>query len=173
MYLGHVIFVEGIKPHLVKVVIVENFMVPKCGGITIPFGTSQLLHKVIKAFTLVAMPLYHHLKKGVLFRWTKNEDSAFEAFKLAMCTSPMLIYSRFDQPLLLQTESSRDVVVAILHEKIDDQEYVVTYASHTMSKAKKNYVVIDKEELAITFVVTYFRPYIYGAQFTIETDHAP
>lgn len=42
-----------------------------------------------------------------------------------------------------------------------------------MSKVEKNYVVTDKDDLAMTFTVKHFKPYIHGAQFTTKMDHAP
>ena len=42
-----------------------------------------------------------------------------------------------------------------------------------MSKAKRNYVISDKEGLALIFAIKHFRPYLHGSKFTVETNHAP
>ena len=59
------------------------------------------------------------------------------------------------------------------HDKMRREEQVVAYASRTMLKRKKNYAITDKEGLALIFAVKHFRPYLHGAHFIIETNHAP
>lgn len=49
----------------------------------------------------------------------------------------------------------------------------VCFASRTMSAAETNYSTIEKEMLAITWAVQYFRTYLFGKRFTIVTDHKP
>lgn len=42
-----------------------------------------------------------------------------------------------------------------------------------MSKAEQNYVIVDKEGLALIFAIKHFSPYLHASYFTIKTDHAP
>lgn len=44
--------------------------------------------------------------------------------------------------------------------------------SKQLSKAKKNYGIIDKEGLTLVFEVKYFRPYLHRFEFIIKIDHA-
>lgn len=50
---------------------------------------------------------------------------------------------------------------------------MIAYASKTLKGAELNYSATEKECSAIIFAVHKFRPYIYGQQFTIITDHNP
>jgi hypothetical protein len=101
------------------------------------------------------------------------ENYAFLQLKKALYTSPILIYPRFDLSFLVQTNASKDAVGAILSQMIDGHEKVVAYASRTMSKAERNYVMTDKEGLALIFSIKHFSPYLHGSHFTVETNHAP
>ena len=47
----------------------------------------------------------------------------------------------------------------------------MAYASLSLSKSEKNYSATDLERLAVVWVVTHFRYYLYGHQLTIYTDH--
>ena len=42
---------------------------------------------------------------------------------------------------------------------------------HTMSKAKKNFVVTNKKELALIFAIRHFQIYFHDSLFMVEIDH--
>ncbi|KYO20669.1 hypothetical protein Y1Q_0012557 [Alligator mississippiensis] len=52
-------------------------------------------------------------------------------------------------------------------------ERPVAYASRKLLPAEKRYATIERECLAIRWVVDYFRYYLMGREFTLVTDHAP
>ena len=54
----------------------------------------------------------------------------------------------------------------------DGKIHPVAYASCSVSKSEKNYLIIDLETLAVVWGVTHFRYYLYGHNITIYTDHA-
>ena len=60
-----------------------------------------------------------------------------------------------------------------MSQSFDNEEHPVAYASRSLNSHEKNYGTIDKEMLAIIFAIKSFRPYLYGKQFCIQTDHQP
>ena len=149
VYLGHVILRWGIRPDPEKLRTVEEFLVlvnTKCLQSFIGLINNYICF--VEAFAMIALPLYQLLNKGVVWRWNVAEQGAFTQLKEVLCTSPILIYSRFELPFLVQMDASRDVVGANLNQRIEGQKRVVAYASRTMSKSKKNYAITNKEGLA-------------------------
>lgn len=56
---------------------------------------------------------------------------------------------------------------------IDGQERPISFASKSLTNAKKNYSQIDREALAIVYSVNYFYQYLFGKQFTLITGNQP
>ena len=65
------------------------------------------------------------------------------------------------------------VGAVLSHVMGDGSERPVAYASRTLSTAERNYGHLDKEALAVVFVVKKFHQFLYGRHFKIYTDHKP
>ena len=48
---------------------------------------------------------------------------------------------------------------------------VIAYASRSLKKPERRYCVTRKELLAVVNFVEYFKPYLYGREFLLRTDH--
>nr|XP_012151327.1 PREDICTED: uncharacterized protein LOC105663898 [Megachile rotundata] len=90
-----------------------------------------------------------------------------------ICSEPLLQFPSFSQPFLVTTDASDFAVDAILSQGPIGKDLPVAYASRVLNDAEINYSTIEKELLAILFVVEHFRPYLYGRQFMLITDHRP
>ena len=60
-------------------------------------------------------------------------------------------------------------IVAVLSHKLGDEEC----PNCLCIAPAENYSQIDKEALAIVFVVRHFHQYLYDCSFTIKSDHKP
>ena len=55
----------------------------------------------------------------------------------------------------------------------DGQIFTVAYAGRKLLDRERRYSVTDRECLGIVWGIKKFAMYLYGKQFTLQTDHRP
>ena len=173
-YLGHVITENGIKPDERKTLAVENFPIPKnLKEIKSFLGLAGYYRKFIKKFSDIVSPITKLLKKDQDFKWGEEQQNAFDSLKTSLTTAPVLQYPDFRKKFILTTDASGTALGAILSQGELGQDRPIAFASRMLNKCELNYSTIEKELLAIVWGVQHYRPYLYGREFTIYTDHRP
>ncbi|UYV68861.1 hypothetical protein LAZ67_6001298, partial [Cordylochernes scorpioides] len=110
-------------------------------------------------------------KKDSVFSWNIEERHAFEALKSALISEPVLGHFDHSSPTEIHTDASNYGIGAVLAQIQKGKERAIAYASRTLNKAERNYSTTERECLAIIWAIGKFRPYVFGRQFTIVTDH--
>ncbi|KAK3878810.1 hypothetical protein Pcinc_016620 [Petrolisthes cinctipes] len=128
--------------------------------------------RFVKGFASVAAPLHQLTRKGAHFQWNEACQQAFEDLKQALVEAPVLPYPDPGNRYLLDTDASAEGVGAVLSQVGEGQEHVVAYYSAKFSQPERNYCITRKELLAVVKSLEHFHSYLYGAEFTIRTDHA-
>jgi len=78
----------------------------------------------------------------------------------------------FNKVFILHTDWSAFGIRTITGQLDEEnKEYVIAYASRSNNKAENNYFSYEGECLAVVWAVIHFRPYLYGTNFTLYTDH--
>lgn len=174
-FLGHVVTTDGVKPNPRKVEAVKSWPLPKTPKELKSFlGTVSYYRRFIPRFAHIAKPLTSKLRGNKKsFDITPDFIQSFLKLKEIMTTDLLLAYPNFDEPFILTTDASNVAIGAVLAQSIDGKERPIAYLSRTLSKAEENYSATAKELLAIYFATKTFRPYLYGREFTIYTDHEP
>lgn len=173
-YLGHVIGENGVKPDPKKLEAVQSFPKPASGKNIKQFlGLAGYYRRFIPNFSKIAKPLTELLKKDVAFRWETAQDEAFTYLRDALCREPILQYPDFTKTFIVTTDASDTAIGGVLSQGTAGKDMPISYVSRLLNPAEQNYSTIEKELLAIVYCVQQFRPYLYGRQFDLFTDHRP
>lgn len=170
-FLGHIVTQNGVKPNPAKVECVINFPIPKTPKQIKQFlGLTGYYRKFIKDYSNLAKPMTRFLKKDAnLDIGDPSYLQSFNTLKRILTNDPVLAYPDFSRTFTLTTDASNYALGAILSQ----DNGPICFGSRTLNDHEINYSTIEKELLAIVWATKYFRPYLFGRKFIIETDHKP
>jgi transposase InsO family protein len=177
-FLGYIVNHEGIKINPEKCEVIKNYKVPKSAKDVKKFlGLTSYYRSFIDNYSEIAEPLTKLTqmapnKRLTKFAWSTECQQSFEEFIKRLSSTPILVYPNFSKKFRLITDASDVGIGAILCQEDDEnKERVISYASRTLSKPERNYNTREKELLAIVWAVEKFKPYLYGVEFELFTDH--
>jgi hypothetical protein len=112
------------------------------------------------------------LKKDLTWIWSDEAQEAFNALKEKLSEFLILRRPKFNKVFILHTDWSALGIGAILGQLDEEgKEYVIIYASRSNNKVENNYSSYEGECPAVVWAIIHFRPYLYGTNFTLYTDH--
>ena len=173
-YLGHVISRSGIEPDPDKINKIQDMQPPTTvRGVRSFLGAVGYYMKFIDEYAKIARPLVLLTRKNARFHWGEDCQQAFETLKNKLATASVLTYPDPKQPYKLYTDASQYALGAVLTQDTDSGEKAIQYVSHKLNPGQQKWPTIEREAYAIVYAVTRLRHYLYGAEFTIYTDHKP
>ena len=139
-------------------------------------GMANYSSKDIQDHATITAPLRELTKKSVKFKWTYQHHQAFETLTHALTSSPVMAYCDIAKETLVTVDAS-PVGMDICHirssVKGTDDYRVVAYASRTLMAVERRYLQTEREALAIVLSVEQYHLFLFGANFTLITDHKP
>ena len=113
------------------------------------------------------------LRKGVPFRWGKEENEAFEELQQRFCEAPLLRQWDPEMKTFVETDCSGFALGGVLAQEDEGgKRHAVAYYSRRLTPAEYNYPIHDKEMLAIMQCLAEWDPELRSCgTFTILTDH--
>ena len=173
--LGFGISVAGIEPLPHKVEAIAELAAPTCiKDVRAILGMSGYYRLAIPSYAHLAEPLIRLTRKGVPFEWNEECESSFQALKQALISAPIMAYADPARPYRLYTDACDYAIGAILVQTdAEGTERPIHYLSHQLSEVQRRWATIEKEAYAIVYALKKLRPYLYGADFVILTDHKP
>ena len=170
-FLGHLLTCDGIKPNPKKIQVIKALKIPStCKQIKSFLGITGYYRKFIKDYAKIAQPLTHCLKKDSKINIDNPKYiEAFEELKEIITRDPILKYPNFNKKFTLTTDASQFAIGAVLSQN----GHPISFGSRTLNEHEIKYSTIEKELLAKTWATKYYRPYLYGVKFLVQTDHRP
>jgi hypothetical protein len=94
--------------------------------------------------------------------------------KARLVAAPILRRPIRGHPFQLHIDWNMLGLGAMLTQCDDEgKEFVVAYANHSNNATESRYNSYEGECLVAVWVITHFRYYLFGTQFTLVTDHQP
>lgn len=167
-YLGHVIGIHGVSTDPKKVMAVQHWPIPKNLKQLRGFlGLAGYYRKFIKGYGILTKPLTELLKKDVKYKWEQQEQTAFDAVKMALTQSPVLALPDFSKQFVVETDASDKGIGAVLMQ----QGHPIAFISKALGVKSQMLSTYEKEFMAILLAVNKWRSYLQHAEFVIQTDH--
>jgi hypothetical protein len=174
-FLGKVVKKEGTSTHPDKVRAIKEMPKPEnLSEIRNFLGAVNHYSQYVRNMTNHRAPLDELLKKDVRWKWSNPCQQAFQLLKNIISSDLLLTHYNPDLPIIVAADASeKGLGGVIIHLFEDGTRKPYYHVSRSLTKAEKNYSQIEKEGLSIIFVVTKFHKFIFGREFTLETDHKP
>src|SRR5882724_7336033 len=150
-YLGLILLEGRVEMDPVKVAGVCDWPTPRNVTKVQSFiGFVNFYRRFIQDFSHIAISLHQLIKKGETWRWAGDEQKAFEELKWLITSTPILTQPDQDAYFRLETDASRYAMGAVLSQLCEDDKWQpVGFTSKSLSSAKRNYEIHDKELLSI------------------------
>ncbi|UYV69241.1 hypothetical protein LAZ67_6002959 [Cordylochernes scorpioides] len=172
--LGHVVSENGVEPATDKIEAVKEFPIPKNVKQVCSFlGLCGYYRRFIKNFSKISKPLTCLTEKDKKFVIGPAEIEAFETLKKKLTEEPILAHFNPDARIEIHTDASIVGLGAVLMQPDNDGFlHPIHYLSRTTSKHESKYGISELECLAIVWALQKLRPYIFGREFKVVTDHS-
>ncbi|GFU51084.1 transposon Tf2-6 polyprotein [Trichonephila clavipes] len=135
--------------------------------------TCSWYRKFIANFSEIARPLSNLTKKKAFWKWSEEEEEAFQTLKQCLVSPPILKQAHFSKPFLIRTDVSNYALGAVLLQGEEKKEHPVEFARRLLNPAERNYSTTEREALAVVWALNKFRGYIDGASITVASHHQP
>ena len=132
-------------------------------------GMVNYLSKFSAQLSELAKPIHKLSKEKVPFNWGPEHDEAFHLIKKEIMAAPNLAYYNPNKPTILQMDASCKGLGACLLQN----EKPVYFASKELTETQKGYIAIELESLVVVWVMEKFHHFLYGNEFTLETNQKP
>lgn len=170
-FCGYIVSEEGVSTDPAKIQAVQDWPTPSTLKDTRAFlGFANFYRKFIKDFAAIALPLTNLLRGNKAFVWTKVEQLAFDALKMALTSTPVLALPDMKLPFKVTTDASGTAIGAVLSQDFGKGDQPLAYESKRLNEAEAKYPAHEQEMLAVVHALRTWRHYLHGSVFTVVTD---
>ena len=131
---------------------------------------------MIQNFSKLAGPLIDLTKKNSDWKsgpLPAEAKESFDKLKIALCSSPVIGFSKTGGQYILTVDASTSGLGAILSQEWNGKEKIISYWSRTICDHERNYTPYMLEMTAVCSALEHFHEYHFGKKIIIFTDHKP
>ena len=187
-YLGHIVSDAGIRTDPDKIAVLKEWQRPtNVKELRSFLGFAGYYRRFVRNYSSIVKPLNALLvrhptnkkykkkkKEQTPWIWGPEQQQAFDTIIEKLTSPPVLAYTDYSKPFMLNIDASGDGLGAVLYQEHDGVEHVIAYASRGLRASECNYPAHKLEFLALKWAVCdKFNDYLYGSKFTVRTDNNP
>ena len=174
-FLGHIVDAQGVHADPEKTHAIGHFPTPTTVTELQRFmGMVNQLGKFVPGLADITAPLRQLLCKDSAWYWDEAQQTAFQQVKEKLASPEILAHYNPNRQTVIAADASSTGLGAVLLQTQDNgQRRPICYISRSLSDAERNYAVIEKEALTLTWACKCLEEYILGLRFTLETNHKP
>ena len=167
---GHLFTDKGVKVDPSKIEAILEMPAPgDVPAVKRLCGMVQYMSRFLPNLAQELEPLHALTRKEADWHWSEACERALGTIKTKLTEAPVLSYFNVNKDVVLQVDSSKDGLGAVLLQ--DGRP--VEYASRTLTPAERNWAQIEKELLAVVYGLERFDQYTYGMKVTVQNAHKP
>lgn len=175
-FFGYTFSDGGFSPDPKKVQALHDAAAPtNAGEVRSLLGMANYSARFIKDFATITQPLRALTKKNACWKWTEEHQKSLDTLKQSLSNNAVMTYFDPSKVTELVVDASPVGLGAVLAQRRSPHEpaRVVSYASRALSNIEQKYSQTEREALAIVWGCEHFHMYLYGAPFTLVSDHKP
>ena len=169
-FYGHVWSDQGISPDPKKIQALKHMEFPPDKETMRSFlGMINYLNRYSVLSAHLTAPLSSLTHQATDYKLGKVHLENFQRLKMEISNVKALPYFNTSAETTLQMDASRKGLGACLIQN----GKVVCYASRALTKTEQNYQNLEQEALGTIWGMEKFHYFLYGKEFTLETDQKP
>ena len=169
-FFGHQWSAKGLSPDPKKIAAVKRMNLPRDVDTMRSFlGLVNYLNRFSPHLAELSEPLREICRQNVEFELNESVRVAFSRTKEEISKNIILPYFNPGRPTILQTDASKKGLGAVI---LQDSRPVM-FVSWPWTGAEKNYQNLERECLVMIWGMEKFHYFLYGKQFSLETDQKP
>ena len=169
-FYGHCLSKQGISPDPKKIEALNHMEFPLDKETMISFlGMGNYLNQYSALSAHLAVPLSALTHQAVDYKLSKEHFENFNRPKVEISNMRALSYFDVNAETTLYMDASKKGLGACIIQK----GKVLCYASRALTKTEQNYQNLEREALRTVWGMEKFHYFLYGKEFTLETDQKP
>lgn len=172
-YLGMIVNKDGTCPDPEKVQSIKEYPIPRnLKQLQSFLGMVNFYRTYIPKYSDIARPLHDLTQKDRKFRWTENEENAFEELKNSLANAALQSHPDFEKEFFIYTDASDFAIAGAIFQKTDEGTFKpLVFSSRSLVSAERNYSTYEKEVLAIVYTLLTNDYMLFGRKITVYTDN--